>query len=238
MSTVLTGVEGAGYVGTATAPVAGEPVTAASVQVVAQAILDDAAYLNAVVSDGTHTINCNELDAVSVIVAGAGSLLQSSVESTFTGITTIQNISGSLIVSATTTVSGATTHSGVTKFTGRTVERAPLYIAEANITLDQNTGANRIIMSANPTANRVITLRQSTAPIPENGDWFEVMVTLGASAFTVVLQREGSVEFVAVFGDGIGAAGNHVVSARVQLVSGAWRLMSTGGRYAFYGADS
>lgn len=130
--------------------------------------------------------------------------------------------------------------SGVTKLTGRQVEAFPVYLTTTDVTLDHATGGNEIIMLAAPSANRIITLRQGTAPIPENGDWFEITVLLGTSAFTVAIQREGASlgDYVAVLGDGIGGTGNQVASAKVKLVAGVWRLMHVGGRYAFSGTDS
>lgn len=66
MSTVKTGVVGAGYVGTASCPLAGEAVTGASIQVAAQAVLNDAAFLNAVLTDGLKTITCLDVMATTL----------------------------------------------------------------------------------------------------------------------------------------------------------------------------
>ncbi len=117
--------------------------------------------------------------------------------------------------------------------------RAPAYPSDADVTLDSATGSNRVIMPT-PAANRVVTLRQSTSPVPVNGDWFEVTVILGASVFTVGLRREGSVDYVAVIGNSADpfSTSNYVASARVELVAGVWRLVSVGGAKVFRGADA
>lgn len=99
----------------------------------------------------------------------------------------------------------------------------------------------RVVLITSPAGNRIITLRQSTSPAPFEGDWFEVTCFLGTSSFTIGLQREGSANYVAVLGDGVGtspyASSNQVGTARVQVVGGVWRLTAVGG-VAFSGSDS
>lgn len=118
---------------------------------------------------------------------------------------------------------------------------APSYLSDADHTLDTNSGAQQFVMLTSPGANRIITLRQGTSPVPPEGLWFELTVILGTSSHTVGLQREGSSDYVAVIGDGVGTSpfgsSNLAGTARVQVVSGVWRLISVGG-VAFYGSDA
>lgn len=146
----------------------------------------------------------------------------------------------------TVSVTGNTTLTTVTTtgLTG-TLERTkygedPVDLSDADHTLDSTTGSNWIRMLTNPAANRILTLRQSTAPLPVKGDWFNVMVLLGNSAFTVALQREGAGggDYVAVLGDGVGAAGNNVASALVRFDGTDWKLLNVGGKFSFSGTDS
>jgi hypothetical protein len=132
---------------------------------------------------------------------------------------------------------------GIVTFEQATRFRAPAYLSDANHTLDHDNNANNIVLLTPPAGNRILTLRQSTSPVPVNGDWFEVTVILGTSSHTVALQREGAAggDYVAVFGDGVGtspfASSNLVGTAKVQLVSGVWRLTAVGG-VVFYGSDA
>lgn len=205
MSTVKTGVVGAGYVGTASCPLAGEKVTGASIQVVAQSVLNDAAFLNAVLTDGTHNINVAEIDSVTAVVT---TLLQCSGTQTFTGITTVNGVM---------TIVGALV-------LGYTRRRALVYLTDADQTVDVTAGNTYII--ATPAASRVITLRMTTAPIPVNGDWMRFAVT-NLNGFVVTLKREGSP------GSSVAAFTTNVAEAEVQMAGGVWR--GCGGANYSYG---
>ncbi len=139
-------------------------------------------------------------------------------------------------------VLGTVSVTGVLSIGFASRNRNILSLADADATIDSMSGANVFVMRTSPGANRVITLRQSTSPLPVNGDWYEFTVFLGTSSHTVGLQREGSLDYVAVFGDGVGtspyASNNQVATARVQLVGGVWRLISVGGGPVFTGSDS
>jgi hypothetical protein len=80
---------------------------------------------------------------------------------------------------------------------------------------------------------------QGLAPIA--GDWFEVTVFLGTSAYTVGLQRAGSSDYVCVIGDGAGvspwASSNITGTGKVRFDGTHWHLLSAAGS-AFSGADS
>ena len=120
--------------------------------------------------------------------------------------------------------------------TGFALADAPSYLTDADATLDTANAAQCFIMTTNPAADRTLTLRQSTAPVPPEGLWFELTAFIGTSNKVIKLKREGSGNFVAVIGDGAGAAGM-VGSARVQVVSGVWRLVRVGGT-VFSATDS
>ncbi len=238
MSTVKTGVVGAGYVGTATCPVATEPVTGLSIQVVAQAVLDDAAYTNAVLTDGLKSIYCYELDANKVIVQGAGSLLQSGTASSFAGLTTIVNNAHLALTldgtSTLTTAAGAViTLPGTTNLTGHTYEADAVYLTDTSQTI-ASSGGQRYVMLTAPAAQRTITLDQS--PAPADGDWMEVLVLISNGAFGVDFKREGSADYVASIPPGVG--GNSTASVKFKAKTGVWRLAPGGSGNVNSGADS
>lgn len=148
-------------------------------------------------------------------------------------------INGTLNVALGATFSGAASFASTTTFFNRTRVAAPTYLADADVTLDATTLTNRVIMPT-ITTNRIITLRQSTSPVPVNGDWFEITVFLpdGVSpGITLSIRREGSGSNVVVLGPGANNT-NEVASARVQLVSGVWRLTAVGGKHVFRGTQA
>lgn len=74
---------------------------------------------------------------------------------------------------------------------------------------------------------------------PLEGDWYEVLVLLDASGYTVGLQRSDNPgSYVAVLGDGVGASGNNVASAKVRYNGTDWRLIGVGGKFSFHGGDA
>lgn len=122
---------------------------------------------------------------------------------------------------------------------GKTRTQPLQSLSDADHSLNVTSHNNRLIMRTAPAANRIVTLL--TTPLPQEGDWFELTVLLGTSAFTVGLQRQGSSDYVAVIGDGVGTSpfgsSNLAGTARVQYDGGLWRLSSVGG-VAFYGGDA
>ncbi len=115
-------------------------------------------------------------------------------------------------------------------------------LSDADHTLDLATGGQMIRMLTAPAANRILTLRQSSTNTPPDGYWFEVTVLLHSSHFTVSLQRQGSGDYVAILGDGVGTSpwGNSqlVASVRVKKIGGVWKLDFAGAGPVFYAGDS
>lgn len=212
MSTLLTGVDGGAYVGTATAPSPGELVTASSVQIVAQAILDDAAFMN----------------AKKAALAGAD----------FTGAVTFDNVttfndeadfnSDVALSNSTTVTSGAST---VIELLGPTRRRLSVYPTDQDHTYGASNGTI-FILPADPLANRTITLRQTTAPVAVPGDWLRFVAMPITTGFTWTFKREGSAGIVAV----ITNTTNGIVELEVQVNgSNLWRV--AGGSGFSVGAD-
>lgn len=239
---VTSGVTVNGYAG------ASFTIAAGPLQTVLDFLADHAALYNAQSPHFTGDMTIDGELGVTGDITGAGAVNAATMVSSGAA-----QFGSAVVIGATTLQNNATFQGNVTMATakkltapaGSTVEllgatrtQVPIYFSDASHTIDSNTGGNRIIMLAAPAANRILTLRQSTSPAPVNGDWYEVTVLLGNSGFTVGLQREGSADYVAVLGDGVGASGNNVATARVELVSGVWRLTATGGKFSFSGADS
>ena len=102
--------------------------------------------------------------------------------------------------------------------------RDPIHVTDGDHMFDSNTGGNIIILTSPPAADRVWRLRQNTAPVPKNGDWFRFVVVIGASGKLISIKREGSVAPIAIFGP-TSSDPDAVSTCEVQLVAGVWRLV-------------
>lgn len=120
---------------------------------------------------------------------------------------------------------------------GPVVEAPAVFLTDRDHLLDTSTGGQRIVLPT-PAQNRVMTLRQITAPVPPEGFWFELLVHIRQAPFTVGIKREGAVnDYVAIIGDGTPDVAWHnvhqIASVRVQVVQGVWRLVPPVGGKAF-----
>ncbi|KYF87777.1 hypothetical protein BE20_24850 [Sorangium cellulosum] len=130
---------------------------------------------------------------------------------------------------------------GTVAFRNITRRRAPVFLTDATQTVDVSQG-NIFVLANNPAATRIITLRQTSAPLPTNGDWMRFYLKLGAPPFHYTLRREGSgndlafingyVEQVVDVDEGAGTSNVTIrifqpCFAEVQLVSGVWRLVAS-----------
>jgi hypothetical protein len=103
--------------------------------------------------------------------------------------------------------------------------RPPVYLTDASQTVDMSMG--NVFVLATPAATRIITIRQSTAPVPTNGDWMRFYLKVGASPFFCTLRREGSVDDIAYVAGYFGSPDIFQgCFAEVQLASGVWRLVA------------
>ncbi len=230
--TLLTGTVGASFVGTATAPINDDDVDGASIQVPVQAMLDDAAFAYGNTAKNTVARQAD----------GDADHANEGDFKFYGQLTILDNGSdiGGFTAKTNTTISvehGAS-------FDLRAVSQAPDPgdLSDADHTVDSDAGVNVFLMRTSPVGNRVITLRQSTSPVPRNGDWYEFTVFHGLSAYTVSLKREGSMDYVAVIGDGTNTnpygLSALVSTVKVQLISGVWRLVRAGGSKVFSSGDS
>ncbi len=218
-------------------------MTASSVNVPFSALGDRTAYLlYRVNKDNTYLLDHVALDTVAALAQGDPDSANDGDFKFYGQLTIFDNGSdiGGFTAKTNTTIS---MESGAFfDLRCASQERAPVSLSDAAHTIDSSSGGNRFLMRTSPAANRVITLRQSTSPVPRNGDWYEFTVFLGLSIYTVALQREGSLDYVAVLGDGTNTnpygLSNLVATARVQLDGGVWRLVSVGGAKAFSSTDS
>ncbi len=217
-------------------------MTASSVNVPLEALGDRTAYLlYRVNKDNGYILSHVALDTVAALAQGDPDSANDGDFKFYGQLTILDNGAdvGGFTAKTNTTVSMES--GSFFDLRGKSQRRAIVSLSDTAHTIDSSSGANNFIMRTAPGADRVITLRQSTAPVPREGDWYEFTVLLGTSAFTVGLQREGSMDYVAVIGDGVGmspwGSSNLAGTALVQFDSGVWRLVSVGG-VAFYGSDA
>ncbi len=246
MPQTVTGVAGSSIVAVTTSPSPAEPLSTTAQKASVQAVVNDLATIKS----GSHTF-AGDKTFTGATTMGDLSISQGNAlvaAGTGCGLSGTWTVSGNIHFAQTRTLEGDGTGASITGqwhfpggVTGFAFADAPSYLSDAAATLDTASAAQRFVMLTAPAANRVLTLRQSTAPIPPEGLWFEVTVMLGTSAFVVQLRREGSSDNVAVIGDGVGTSpfgsSNLVGTARVQVVAGVWRLVAVGG-VAFYGVDA
>ena len=218
-----------------------------------EASLDRDAYLMYTkldVNDGsaTGTLTVEDLTVTGNTILGDASTddLTVMADAVFNGQTSIFDSASTATFQGVTGLDGTTTVgvNGTFILNGKMRIKDPYYAADANITLDTATGsgAQCIVFLTSPAANRTVTLRQTTGTIPPDGYFFDIVAMMGTSNKTIAVQREGAAgTYVVTLGDGVGTspygANNLVASARVQKVSGVWRLVDANG-YAFYGADA
>jgi hypothetical protein len=191
---------------------------------------------------GTSTLTGAVTCSTTLTVTGAAtcsSTLAVTGATTTTGLVTCNGgltvplgqtltVAGTVTTSGTETHSGPCTFSGTSKHTGRTVRRTPSYLTDTSQTIDPSTNGNICVMLTAPAANRTITLRQSTAPIPEDGDWQRVTVLIGNGGNSVFFEREGATggDLIATIVTGSNASDTATVE--FQVVSGVWRLVGGG----------
>ncbi len=119
--------------------------------------------------------------------------------------------------------------------TGRSRRRPPMFLADTDQVVDVSM-ANRFILADNPAASRIIEIRQSTAPIPEEGDWMQFLLKAGSPGFAYDIRREGSSDTIAFVAGYVGVE-FAPVTIEIQLEGGVWRLTAAGQGSAF-GADA
>ncbi len=238
MSTVLTGVNGGSYVGTATAPAVGEPVTAASIQVVAQALLNIVAFLNAD-KFSTHggTIDGLTTFTANVDINGADLLIKNGSTFTAQANTTIDIASDDVRFESGSVVdfkSGSeVTHASGSedeyeagselRLFGRTRRRPRVPLSDANHTIDTTQG-DCFQLSGAPGATRTITLRMTTAPLPKETERIQLIVPSSglATATLYIVKREGSANDICWFAGVSGYATS--ITAELELDDGVWKL--------------
>ncbi len=226
-------------------PQAGTPVLAADVEAGEQVLLNR-----------THNLNLGKLDLAGGTMTGAITLDNSASSLVAPSGSTIQIQPGAVIDIADNKPSTSVAVEGkirfvndgellmdsgtLTQLLGKTRIQARESLSDADHNLDVNSNNNRIIMRTSPTANRVLTLlKASASPAPVAGDWFEVTVLLGTSAFFVALQQEGaggSVYVGFLLSDG-SASANIAGTIVVEYDGTNWRFASGGGS-AFYGSGA
>ena len=127
---------------------------------------------------------------------------------------------------AITCPSGSTfTGAGVNDLSGRTKWKAPTYLGDSSQTVDA--GTNNLFILTEPGAGRDITIRQSTAPIPEDGDRIKFYIPVsGDAGIGIAFRREGFApgEIIATVN---GSVTKFPTEVTVQLVAGVWRLVGS-----------
>jgi hypothetical protein len=232
MSTVLIGLTAGPFVGTATAPVNGEDVTGESIQIVAQAILDDAAFLNddyfsrhGGTVDGATSFTADvEFNGVNVEIQNGSAFTIQPTTTVLIQSTDVRLESGSL----TEVKAGATL-----KISGLVLDPDTVYLTDASQTISV-TGGQYYAMLTAPVAQRLITLDQS--PAPPDGAFMEILILIGNTGFGVDFQREGSLDYVAVVP--AGTLSNETASVKVKAKGGVWRLAPGGGGVVKAASDS
>jgi hypothetical protein len=130
-------------------------------------------------------------------------------------------ITGPMGISGDTIQGGKVTRSGVA---ARTVNRPAVILTDSNHTIDTTMGDT--FYCAAPAAQRTITLRMTTAPVPFEGERIRIVRPVGG-AFAIVIEKEGgaaamvslaaskhtSAEFEMADPDGIGAVWHLVANA-------------------------
>jgi hypothetical protein len=162
---VLTGLTAGPHVGTATAPDAGDDVTALSIQVVAQALLNDSAFLNAdkFSQTGGGTISGATTFTANVDVNGFDLLIKNGSTFTVQASTTI-GVSSTDVRFESGSVTDFKDGSTV-KLMGRTLLSDVVDLADTSHVLYDSVTSKRnyLRMLTPPAANRVLTLPQPVA---------------------------------------------------------------------------
>jgi hypothetical protein len=138
--------------------------------------------------------------------------------------------------SSTCTLAGTITVSaadGTVQLLGRTVYPPTVTKTDANTTLDTTMG--QTFRFPDPAATRTITLQESSAPIPINGERIRIIVANGGGVFGYNVIREGSVFAIA----SLGSTATIPAIAEFQYESSTgWRLHSPSTTEVVPGADA
>lgn len=109
---------------------------------------------------------------------------------------------------------------------GRPRRRTRITLTDADQTIDVGQGCLFLLPSA-PAATRIIKLRTTTAPIPEEGEWLELVAPNLAAGHQYDIAREDGSLICELYGL---ATADQAVSAKFDFSLGNWRLgLNSGG---------
>jgi hypothetical protein len=180
---------------------------------------------------GVIWLDSNLLHAPGGVVTGGLEITNNVIIGGTLDVTGNVTFEGTLDVDDGLSVTASASIDGVATLSGGTRRRTPAFLADADQTVGPSNG-QIFVLADNPAALRDITLRQSSSPVPVNGDWMRFLLKTGNSPNYYRFRREGSgndLAFVKGFIDVDEGAGTSFLynccQLEVQLVSGVWRMV-------------